>query len=1271
MKYEFRTDIRVLDIPIRLIFKSDDTNPSKEIKYLEGKSKEEISFLKIVDRILKLFGGDGFEQQLQFKGFTFREIEVKFDLKEKKISFSCDGALKYEPINLDLDFTFKFEELKTPQNEEAFLFEFILDEPISPPGNLPIVKNELKDNLQFVFGKFVIATDDIPERNISKGLRFVGKTKLFGSEQPIDLYLFGPARNNQTQRTRGAGGSEATPNKLTKWIEINKNLGPLTLQKIGFQFDDGMLWAMINTDLKMGPLNLSIEGLKVGSPIKFPPEAEDIKFGVNGVGLSMNTGPISITGAFLKDPNRENYYSGIALIQLSEFSIDAIGGYGELPNGDKAVFVFVSVDIPLGGPPFFFVKGFSLGFGYNMAFDIPPAKEIPAFPLINTAIFKGDASPTAALAKLNKYVYPKSGQLWFAVGIKFTCFELIDCQAVLVIDIGKIQISFLGVASLVNPKIGYAFINVKLGLVVIINIKEGYFLANASISDDSYVIHESCKVFGEFAFYVWMKGRHAGDFVFSLGGYHPLFKKPAHYPEVPRVGFNWRVSEFIHIGGNCYFTLTPSAVMAGFRFEAVFDIEVVKAWFMMVGDFLIQWKPFYYDAYFLTSIGVKVDFFLFSLKLERTVEIRIYGPPVGGYARVDVSIFAFTIEFGGINEEKAPLLDWGQFKENFLPAPAAPESEADTRSVGAILPDEVCRVNIGGGLLKKGKNDEGEEIWLVREDELILNTESVIPVKELKLSFWGTSDKQETVNIANDKNASLGIRPMGLTALHTSLHEVKITHTTDTTEKFHWQASSRTGVVPAALWAPTPINGNMPEAETIPAANGLQQIYALPLAPPEAEMTKIKNFDYLPFTRNLPLKYETDQIHSVLVDMNAMERGKQITNTIMATQTERLAIIDEVNAFFQLDTEGSREDLIVDDLRHLGEGLEENFQSMPRIGYIYKQDEKTSVQPIVPRDPDDLTPPKDPDFIYLRLRKSLRQYSPGHLADYTLIQEGLLKDADRLSLRVHEGAHYLFDLKGIKDKSIHFEGGKLAQVLVFNSTLNLIQHHISSANNTWQIPQDARYLSISGLPTYASGFYVCGWTAAHTLPVIHDTGLLGSQFVLHPRAPIHAQKKAWIDLKTALAKNAHTGDENKQFRAWTDTQFLHDEVKEVVVLVKVKKQAERLTERIKVSIPYKANGAVNNLRYQNIKLTAIGEKNMDGYTRIRYKIPASIRGSKMFAIRPEIPDKYQKNWEIYGVIGLCSSQNIPSNAWLKSNLSEMTYQASPSGDISPSVEILS
>ena len=62
-------------------------------------------------------------------------------------------------------------------------------------------------------------------------------------------------------------------------------------------------------------------------------------------------------------------------------------------------------------------------------------------------------------------------------------------------------------------------------------------------------------------------GPHAGEFVLTMGGFHPDFHRDG-YPQVPRLGFRWQVSDYISIKGENYFALTSEALMAGGALEA-------------------------------------------------------------------------------------------------------------------------------------------------------------------------------------------------------------------------------------------------------------------------------------------------------------------------------------------------------------------------------------------------------------------------------------------------------------------------------------------------------------------------------------------------------------------------------------------------------------------------------------------------------------------------------------------------------------------------------
>ena len=369
-QFKFSTEIDFIGVPIKLTYEATERSKADK-KWLRGKMSDDqqITLPRLISRILAAFGLNGID--FGFDGLGVRNIEINFDLDNELVDFKS----KMDANELWLKFSFNFREIKVG-NKKGFVFEFIPDDSKSNgdqnnrlafPGGLPLIKDELKNNLYIEFSKVVVATiSDPANKEIKEGLQILGKYKIFGSEQDIDIYLFGPDPSAPTARSlsmqsRSANGVMA--NKLTKWFDVDKSLGPFTLRKIGFQYDE-LVWAMVSSDFKMGPLIFSMEGLKVGFPLKAPPPIDQIEFGLNGIGVSVADGPIQITGSFLKssDPKFENYYSGMALISLSEFTVEAFGGYGELPNKDKAFFIFTSVNAPHWRTAFFLCKGIFFGF---------------------------------------------------------------------------------------------------------------------------------------------------------------------------------------------------------------------------------------------------------------------------------------------------------------------------------------------------------------------------------------------------------------------------------------------------------------------------------------------------------------------------------------------------------------------------------------------------------------------------------------------------------------------------------------------------------------------------------------------------------------------------------------------------------------------------------------------------------------------------------------------------------------------------------------------
>jgi uncharacterized protein DUF6603 len=287
---------------------------------------------------------------------------------------------------------------------------------------------------------------------------------------------------------------------------------------------------------------------------------------------------------------------------------------------------------------------------------------VPQFPLVvaasdPTALGGVPANPAKALAGLAQYVPPERGEYWLAAGVRFTSFDLVHSTALLVVEFGnQLEIALLGVSQISLPppasptaavpaqKYAYA----EMGLEVKLLPREGVFSATAILTSNSFVIDPACKLTGGFAFCIWFGNNpHAGDFVVTIGGYHPDFKPPSYYPTVPRLGFNWPVSGNVTISGEAYFALTSSAVMAGAGLQVLYSSGNLKAWFRAQMDALIEWAPFHYIIEISISVGASYRLHLLfvtvTLKIELGADLTLWGPKMGGKVHVNWSIISFSI----------------------------------------------------------------------------------------------------------------------------------------------------------------------------------------------------------------------------------------------------------------------------------------------------------------------------------------------------------------------------------------------------------------------------------------------------------------------------------------------------------------------------------------------------------------------------------------------------------------------------------------------------
>ncbi|ADY55654.1 hypothetical protein Sgly_1349 [Syntrophobotulus glycolicus DSM 8271] len=565
-----------------------------------------------------------------------------------------------------------------------------------------------------------------------------------------------PIRAGQTGGGIAAATEEGLDAPLTevKWFNVQKSFKGLTILRIGFVMEDSKLKLCLDARFTLSVLDLELYEMYVTLSL-----AGDwtLGFGISGLMVTVDKPPVSIGGGLYKAPH-ETLYNGKLVLKFGKFALTALGSYGELENGTASFFLYLLLGYPLGGPPCFFVTGLALGFGVNRRFRLPRLEEVPSFPLVAAAMNRPGngltpaTKPAAALSVLSDWISPSQGDYFVTAGVRFESFGMAESFLLATVEFGsRVRVSLLGLSTVSMPPqvqagkspIAYA----ELALRATISPDEGIFEVVGALTGESYILDRNCRLSGGFAFCLWTKGDHKGDFLITLGGcHHPLFVN-THYPVMDKVGVNWTIVKGLTLVADAYFALTPNCMMAGARLELAYTDGSFRAWVRASMELLLQWKPFFYDIAVSVSIGVSFILIFKRVKLEIGADLHLWGPDFSGKVTIHLHIFDVTIHFGK-PRELPQALDWSGFYRDFLSA-----EDGKNRALRASQGAQLCSVYISDGLLREV---ETERLYVINPYRLRLTTHSKMPSTRIQRPDGG---------LIAACGKPLGIVPMGKTAL--------------------------------------------------------------------------------------------------------------------------------------------------------------------------------------------------------------------------------------------------------------------------------------------------------------------------------------------------------------------------------------------------------------------------------------------------------------------------------------------------------------------------
>ena len=671
------------------------------------------------------------------------------------------------------------------------------------------------------------------------------------------------------------------------WLAIQKGFGPVYIEQVGFdakieQRHLQSISLLLDGRVSIFGLTAAVDDLSLTFIVAsnksfFDPARWDVDLA--GFAISSDLGGITLAGGLRKftEPGAPGQpdtvqYIGMLLARFGVYGLSVFGGYGVGHAADggefASFFAFGAVNGPIGGPPAFFLTGIGGGMGINRGLVFPTdLSQFGTFPFIQ-ALDPGAQPPSDPMAVLAQYkdTFPiTQGQFWFAAGISFNSFALVDGVAVIAISVGDgFELALLGLARMALPRPQFALVSIELGLICRFSTREGVLWIQAQLTDNSWLLFPEVRLTGGFAFVSWFKGPNRGQFVLTMGGFHPDFHRDG-YPVVPRLGFHVDLFGAITIKGESYFALTSEALMAGGKLEA--SAELGPAWAHVVfgADVIVFFDPFWLDAkvYASISAGITIDlwFATVTISIHIGAQIHVSGPRFRGEVTFEIGPVELTVSFGDSSSEPT-YIDYPSFVRKYLeegPNGAARVLSSITGR-GALIPKP------GPGGAKDVKTPDGSDdkpFVVVSEFEVSMTT--TVPIVEVRIDG--------VVSARNNPSQAIGIAPMNKPKTEPALRlRLPDSNGVDHLPGLMNEAGQpritlflrNTGTFPVAVWGlpQDKDNKKVPEGDTLNATEGVTIDFHAkiePALPPmKYEQVETNERRPLPFVRPAVLHHVID-----------------------------------------------------------------------------------------------------------------------------------------------------------------------------------------------------------------------------------------------------------------------------------------------------------------------------------------------------------------------------------------------------------------------------
>jgi hypothetical protein len=357
----------------------------------------------------------------------------------------------------------------------------------------------------------------------------------------------------------------------------------------------------------------------------------------------------TVKGAGFLDFDHEHHrYAGVLALQIKDIELTAIGLINtRLPNNQPGFSMLVSISVLFSpGIPLSFgftLKGIGGLIGIHRSFRVEALRNKIADGGINAIMFPKHpiADVEGLISDLRTFFPPERGHTVVAPFVRIGYGKIVELDIGVLLEFPfKGRIILLGSIGLFLPEKSNALVEIHIDVLGDLNFAEQYIQVEGILRDSRI---RSIALSGGFALLLTWGAKP--QFLFSVGGYHPRYQKPARFPAVDRMRAVLSSGKNLNISCELYTALTSNSFQIGFRA----DLMAKYAGAEMVGyfsfDTLIYFRPFYFS----TDIELGVDISYKGFKLAGAlIKFNLSGPKpyiVTGTAEVEIAVFTLDIAF--------------------------------------------------------------------------------------------------------------------------------------------------------------------------------------------------------------------------------------------------------------------------------------------------------------------------------------------------------------------------------------------------------------------------------------------------------------------------------------------------------------------------------------------------------------------------------------------------------------------------------------------------